>query len=248
MVNKMELSKEYDTSSFVKDLQYYSLSLEKRQICQFLKYYELLVHWNTFVNLTAITEFSEVIKKHFIDSLSLVRYIDLSKVDTVIDVGTGAGFPGIPLKIAFPHLHITLLDSLQKRVSFLNEVIRELDLSEVETIHGRAEDFAKSDLFREKYDLCVSRAVANFSILSEYCIPFLKTGGSFVSYKSDKVSEEIESSGNAVKILGGSIKEKFEFVLPYTDISRTIVIVQKKKETPVKFPRKAGLPSKEPLH
>lgn len=248
MVNKMELSKEYDTSSFVKDLQYYSLSLEKRQICQFLKYYELLVHWNTFVNLTAITEFSEVIKKHFIDSLSLVGYIDLSKVDTVIDVGTGAGFPGIPLKIAFPHLHITLLDSLQKRVSFLNEVIRELDLSEVETIHGRAEDFAKSDLFREKYDLCVSRAVANFSILSEYCIPFLKTGGSFVSYKSDKVSEEIESSGNAVKILGGSIKEKFEFVLPYTDISRTIVIVQKKKETPVKFPRKAGLPSKEPLH
>lgn len=248
MVNKMEISKEYDTSSFVKDLQYYSLSLEKRQICQFLKYYELLVHWNTFVNLTAITEFSEVIKKHFIDSLSLVRYIDLSKVDTVIDVGTGAGFPGIPLKIAFPHLHITLLDSLQKRVSFLNEVIRELDLSEVETIHGRAEDFAKSDLFREKYDLCVSRAVANFSILSEYCIPFLKTGGSFVSYKSDKVSEEIESSGNAVKILGGSIKEKFEFVLPYTDISRTIVIVQKKKETPVKFPRKAGLPSKEPLH
>ncbi len=248
MVNKMELSKEYDTSSFVKDLQYYSLSLEKRQICQFLKYYELLVHWNTFVNLTAITEFSEVIKKHFIDSLSLVGYIDLSKVDTVIDVGTGAGFPGIPLKIAFPHLHITLLDSLQKRVSFLNEVIRELDLSEVETIHGRAEDFAKSDLFREKYDLCVSRAVANFSTLSEYCIPFLKTGGSFVSYKSDKVSEEIESSGNAVKILGGSIKEKFEFVLPYTDISRTIVIVQKKKETPVKFPRKAGLPSKEPLH
>ncbi len=248
MVNKMELSKEYDTSSFVKDLQYYSLSLDKRQICQFLKYYELLVHWNTFVNLTAITEFSEVIKKHFIDSLSLVRYIDLSKVDTVIDVGTGAGFPGIPLKIAFPHLHITLLDSLQKRVSFLNEVIRELDLSEVETIHGRAEDFAKSDLFREKYDLCVSRAVANFSTLSEYCIPFLKTGGSFVSYKSDKVSEEIESSGNAVKILGGSIKEKFEFVLPYTDISRTIVIVQKKKETPVKFPRKAGLPSKEPLH
>lgn len=248
MVNKMELSKEYDTSSFVKDLQYYSLSLDKRQICQFLKYYELLVHWNTFVNLTAITEFSEVIKKHFIDSLSLVGYIDLSKVDTVIDVGTGAGFPGIPLKIAFPHLHITLLDSLQKRVSFLNEVIRELDLSEVETIHGRAEDFAKSDLFREKYDLCVSRAVANFSTLSEYCIPFLKTGGSFVSYKSDKVSEEIESSGNAVKILGGSIKEKFEFVLPYTDISRTIVIVQKKKETPVKFPRKAGLPSKEPLH
>ena len=115
MVNKMELSKEYDTSSFVKDLQYYSLSLEKRQICQFLKYYELLVHWNTFVNLTAITEFSEVIKKHFIDSLSLVGYIDLSKVDTVIDVGTGAGFPGIPLKIAFPHLHITLLDSLDRK-------------------------------------------------------------------------------------------------------------------------------------
>lgn len=230
MIDEVKLSEKYDISFFERDLLSLSLSLKKRQICQFLKYYELLIQWNSFMNLTGITEFDDVIKKHFIDSLSIVKCLDLSKVNTVMDVGTGAGFPGIPLKIAFPHLKIDLLDSLQKRITFLNEIIKELDLKDISCIHGRAEDFAKPGKLRSKYDLCVSRAVANFSTLSEYCIPFVKVSGYFAAYKSDKVSEEIECSKNALKFLGGSIKEKNDFILPYSDIHRTIIIVQKKRK------------------
>ena len=237
----------YNIDSFQKDLEELNIKLEKRQMCQFLQYYELLVEWNSFMNLTAITDYDEVIKKHFVDSLSLIKAIDLSKEISVIDIGTGAGFPGIPLKIAFPNLKITLLDSLNKRIKFLNEVINILELKDIKTIHGRAEDFAKEKNYRQSYDLCVSRAVANLSTLSEYCLPYVKTGGKFISYKSEKITDEMNAAKNAIKILGGNISGQVEFILPNSDIYRNLFMIDKIKDTPMKYPRKAGLPSKEPL-
>lgn len=237
----------YNTDSFEKDLEELNIKLEKRQICQFLQYYELLIEWNSFMNLTAITDYEEVIKKHFVDSLSLIKAIDLSKDYSVIDIGTGAGFPGIPLKIAFPNLRITLLDSLNKRIKFLNEVIDKLELKDITAIHGRAEDFAKDKNYRQSYDLCVSRAVANLSTLSEYCLPYVKTGGKFISYKSEKITDEMNAAKNAIKILGGNISGQVEFILPDSDIYRNLFIIDKIKDTQMKYPRKAGLPSKEPL-
>ena len=237
----------YNIDSFQKDLEELNIKLEKRQMCQFLQYYELLVEWNSFMNLTAITDYDEVIKKHFVDSLSLIKAIDLSKEISVIDIGTGAGFPGIPLKIAFPNLKITLLDSLNKRIKFLNEVIDKLELNDITAIHGRAEDFAKEKNYRQSYDLCVSRAVANLSTLSEYCLPYVKTGGKFISYKSEKITDEMNAAKNAIKILGGNISSQVEFILPNSDIYRNLFMIDKIKDTPMKYPRKAGLPSKEPL-
>lgn len=214
---------------------------------QFDQYYELLVEWNKVMNLTGITEYDEVNSKHFIDSISIVKAIDMNTVDSVIDIGTGAGFPGIPLKIAFPHLKVTLLDSLNKRIKFLDTVIEELGLENISTIHGRAEDFAKKGEYREQYDLCVSRAVANLSTLSEYCIPYVKVNGSFIPYKSGEIDEELMQSEKAVKILGGTIENAVKFQLPGTDIGRSFVIIRKVKNTGKKYPRKAGLPSKEPI-
>ncbi len=235
---------------FEKDLKQLHLELSKKQILQFISYYELLIDWNSRMNLTAITEFEDVLKKHFIDSLSLISAVsDLAqKQYDLIDVGTGAGFPGIPLKIAFPNLKITLLDSLNKRIQFLNEVICKLELQDIEAVHGRAEDFAKPDQFRERYDLCVSRAVANLATLSEYCIPFVKPGGFFISYKSEKVNVELEEAKKAISVLGGSFQKNIEFLLPHSDITRNFIVIQKKNKTPLKYPRKAGLPSKEPIH
>mgnify|MGYP000952927770 CR=1 FL=1 len=225
------------------------ITLSEQQLEQFYRYYKLLVEWNKVMNLTGITELEEVVSKHFIDSLALVKAVPLQDGRKVsgIDVGTGAGFPGIPLKIAFPNLKITLLDSLNKRINFLNEVIAALGLTGVETIHGRAEDFAKPGKCREKYDLCVSRAVANLSTLSEYCLPFVKVGGKFISYKSEKITEEMNAAQHAVKILGGKMDGQVEFTLPDSDIYRNLFIITKEKSTPAKYPRKAGLPSKEPL-
>ena len=237
----------YNIESFKKDLEELNIKLDKRQMCQFLQYYELLVEWNSFMNLTAITDYDEVIKKHFIDSLSLIKAIDLSDEIKVIDIGTGAGFPGIPLKIAFPNLKVTLLDSLNKRIKFLNEVIDKLELKDIIAIHGRAEDFAKDKNYRQSYDLCVSRAVANLSTLSEYCLPYVKTGGKFISYKSEKITDEMNAAKNAIKILGGNISNQVEFILPDSDIYRNLFIIDKIKDTPIKYPRKAGLPTKEPL-
>lgn len=225
----------------------FELSLSDTQVQQFMMYYELLIEQNKVMNLTAITAFDEVCIKHFLDSISLCKAIDCTQEYTVIDIGTGAGFPGIPLKIVFPNLKITLLDSLGKRVKFLDEVIAHLGLYDVQTIHGRAEDFAKPDVLREQFDICVSRAVANLSTLSEYCIPYVKEGGYFVSYKSEKLSEEVSAAKKAIEILGGKVVTQHEFLLPNSDIYRTLLKIQKIAPTPKKYPRKAGLPSKDPL-
>lgn len=242
----MEL-KQYDLTRFENGLSSIGISLDDKQITQFMKYYELLVEWNGFMNLTAITEFDDVCLKHFVDSLSLCKVVDCNKKLNVIDVGTGAGFPGIPLKIAFPELEITLLDSLGKRVKFLDEVIIQLGLSGISAIHGRAEDYAKPDKLREHFDVCVSRAVANLSTLSEYCLPYVKKGGCFVSYKSEKVQEESEKAKRAIQILGGKVEKQEEFTLPDSDIYRNLFVIRKVDITPKKYPRKAGLPSKEPI-
>ncbi len=229
------------------DALQFDVELSEKQLSQFYRYYEMLIDWNEKINLTAITDFDEVLKKHFLDSISIGRIMKQYDSVSILDIGTGAGFPGIPIKIAFPDTEITLLDSLNKRVNFLNEVIRELELDSICALHGRAEDFAKKKEMREQFNFCVSRAVANLSSLSEFCLPYVKIGGSFISYKSEKAMEELELSSNAISILGGGNVKTDEFFLPRTDFKRTFVIIEKVKETPEKYPRKAGTPIKQPL-
>ena len=235
----------YNTEKFRQGLSNLKLELTEKQIEQFLKYYEMLIEKNKVMNLTAITEYDEVIEKHFLDSISLCQVYDLSKPVKILDMGTGAGFPGVPLKIAFPEVEITLADSLNKRIKFLDEVVAELGLEKVTTIHARAEELARNKEHRESYDLVVSRAVANLSTLGEYCIPFVKMGGNFISYKSGEVDEEVNAAGKAIKILGGEIKDVYKFDL--SDQKRSFVTIEKIKTTPKTYPRKAGTPSKEPL-
>ncbi len=213
---------------------------------QFEKYYDLLIQWNANINLTAVTERDEVWLKHFFDSLSISDHLDMNEINSVIDVGTGAGFPGIPLKIAFPHIHLTLLDSLNKRVGFLQEVVDFLNLSDVRCIHGRAEELGHDPDYREKYDLCVSRAVANLSSLSEFCIPFVRPGGLFVPYKSEKAEEEILQAGFAIDTLGGRIENVKEFILG-DQYSRCLIMIRKISDTDHKYPRRPGVPIKKPL-
>ena len=237
----------YDLTTLENGCQELGIQLNGQQKEQFIKFYEYLIEKNKVMNLTGITDFEEVLTKHFLDSLSCVKSIDMTKVKTMIDIGTGAGFPGVPLKIAFPHLQACLLDSLKKRVNFLEESFQLLGLTDITAIHGRAEDFAKQKEYREQFDYVVSRAVANLTVLSEYCLPYVKEDGYFLPYKSGDIKEEAANSKKAVKILGGSIEDIISFEIPDTDMARTILKIHKTKATPKRFPRKAGLPTKEPI-
>lgn len=236
---------------FLSRLKELNIDLTSEQISQFDSYYEMLVETNKVMNLTAITEYEDVLLKHFIDSLSVFvvpQFRELVSNDCrMIDVGTGAGFPGIPIKIAFPDISVDLLDSLNKRITFLQNVIREVGLSDIAAYHGRAEDYAHKVEFREVYDLCVSRAVANLTTLSEYCLPFIKKDGLFIALKSGSIEEELTNSKNAIRLLGAEIVEVIPFVLPQSDIERSFVVIKKISATSKKYPRKAGLPAREPL-
>ena len=237
----------YDFKKFEAVLKKWNLVLTEEQKNQFLTYYEMLVEKNKVMNLTSVTEFNEVVEKHFLDSISLWTIEDLSQRKKVLDLGTGAGFPGIPLKIMFSELEITLADSLNKRILFLQEVIDALKLQNISAIHGRAEEMAKQENFRESYDLCVSRAVANLSTLSEYCLPFVRIGGKFISYKSGEIEEEQKNAKNAVFLLGGKIEKIHKFELDGIELKRSFVVIDKVKKTPKLYPRKAGTPAKNPL-
>ncbi|MBR4890989.1 MAG: 16S rRNA (guanine(527)-N(7))-methyltransferase RsmG [Clostridia bacterium] len=222
------------------------VSLSDEMLNQFKTYSDMLVSWNEKMNLTAITEPFDIASKHFVDSLAGLKFIKDAK--NLIDVGTGAGFPGIPLKIACPTLSLTLLDSLAKRLKFLDAVVDELNLENVKTIHSRAEDGAKyGEALRESFDISVSRAVSRLNVLSEYCLPYVKVGGVFLAYKGSDVTEEANESLNAVKLLGGEISDIYTYPIPLTDITHSIVVIQKIKETPDKYPRLQGKISKQPL-
>ena len=236
---------EYKFDTFIEEAKKINITFTEKQLEQFRIYYEMLVEKNKVMNLTGITEWDEVLEKHFLDSISIIRAIDISQNIFVLDMGTGAGFPGIPLKIAFPNLQITLADSLNKRVLFLQEVIDALKIEGIEAVHSRAEDLARDKNYREQYDLVVSRAVANLSTLSEYCLPFVKIGGQFISYKSGDIEEEVVASKSAVFLLGGKIKDTVKFELG--ESGRSFVLIDKTKGTPKTYPRKAGTPSKKPL-
>ena len=222
-----------------------NIEFTEEQLNKFCEYMNLLIEWNEKINLTSIVEPKEIILKHFIDSLTINKY--LKENSTLADVGTGAGFPGIPLKILRPDMKITLVDSLNKRIKFLNEVIEKLNLKDIVTVHSRIEDFGKSKNYRENFDYVTARAVANLAVLSEYLIPIAKIGGKCLCMKGNNVEEEITSGKKAIDVLGGKIEIIDEFLLPDSDISRNIIVITKAKNTPARFPRKAGLPSKEPL-
>ena len=237
-----------DNSAFLADLKEWNLELNENQLAQLETYYEMLVEKNKVMNLTAITEYEDVLKKHFLDSLALNQLINVSgKKVKLLDMGTGAGFPGIPLKIAFPELEITLMDSLNKRIVFLQEVIDKLGLTGITAVHGRAEEAALKPEYREKFDFCVSRAVARLVSLSEFCLPFVKQGGYFVPYKSGEIKEELQEAKFAIRELGGEYRKTYEYQLPNSDIERTLIQIEKLKQTPKKYPRAGGKPLKQPL-
>ena len=223
----------------------YSAVLDDEKLEKLFKYKDLLAEWNQKINLTAIEEENDIIIKHFIDSFSIIPYLKQPNI-RLVDVGTGAGFPGLPVKVMCEALEVVLLDSLAKRVGFLDTVINELALDKIKAVHGRAEDFGVKSDYREKFDVSVARAVAGLPVLLEYCLPFVKTGGIFIAMKGSS-TEEVESSQKALEILGGKIEEKKEMTLPFSDIKRNIIIVKKYRQTPTKYPRKAGKPLKEPL-
>ncbi len=231
---------------FCKKVKFANLSLNEKQVDMFYRYMCLLLEWNEKMNLTAIVDPEEVIVKHFVDSVMIADYFKFES--NVIDVGTGAGFPGIPLKIVRPDLKITLLDSLNKRIGFLNEVISELEMKEIFAIHGRIEEIGKNKKYREKFDYSTSRAVANLAVLSEYMLPMVRVGGSCICMKGSNVLEEVNGARNAIDILGGKIEKIDEFLLCDTDMKRSIVSIKKEKSTPNKYPRKPGIPTKEPLY
>lgn len=222
-----------------------NMSINENQLEQLYIYMKMLQKFNENINLTAIIEDKDILQKHFIDSITIIPYIN--DKDNIIDVGTGAGFPGIPIKIMREDIKVILLDSLNKRVNFLKEVISNLNLSNIQTIHGRAEDIGKNSNFREKFDVATSRAVAPLNILVEYLMPLVKKGGQCICMKGNNIEEELEISKKAINILGGELEKVDEFYLPQSDIKRNIIIIRKMKNTPSKYPRKAGTPSKEPI-
>lgn len=232
---------------FIEEVNKLGIELNSEKLNKLDKFYNLLISWNEKINLTTITEEQDVYLKHFYDSLTLIKAIDLTKDLTLLDVGTGAGFPGIVLKIVFPNLKITLLDSLNKRINFLNLVVRELGLKNVKTIHSRAEDGARKPELREKFDVATSRAVANMAVLSEFCMPYVKKGGYFVALKGPAIDEELENGSNAIKILGGELQGIIEISIEETDLKHNIVEVKKVKNCPKTYPRKAGTVNKKPL-
>jgi 16S rRNA (guanine527-N7)-methyltransferase len=223
------------------------LEFDEIKYNQFIKYKDMVKEWNEKINLTAITEDSEIIKKHFIDSIKAFKFTPLKNAKRIIDVGTGAGFPGIPLKIVNPNIEVVLLDSLNKRVNFLNEVIKALGLKGITAVHGRAEDFARENNYRERFDAAVSRAVANMAVLSELCLPYVKVNGHFVALKGPAVEEEIKDGEKAVVTLGGKLEEILEVDVEGTDLNHNLVVVKKVKETPKVYPRKAGTAAKKPI-
>jgi len=238
IMNKLEFS-----NDLIEKANSIGVEISQKQAEQFYTYMELLLEWNEKMNLTAITDPEEVILKHFIDSLTIIPY--LKEADTVLDIGTGAGFPGIPLKILEENKKFTLLDSLNKRIIFLQTVITELELKNIQAIHGRAEEFVSKE--RETYDIVTSRAVARLNVLLEYMLPFVKVGGRCICMKSFEIEEELKEAKKAIEILGGEIEKIDEITLPNTDIKRKIVVIKKVKNTPSKYPRKAGTPAKEPI-
>lgn len=241
----MKKNNYYNIDKFQRGLEKLNVSLTGDQMSQFIDYYDLLIETNKVMNLTAITEFEDVVEKHFLDSISLCQVCDLNQNIRILDMGTGAGFPGIPLKIAFPEIDIVLADSLNKRIRFLNDVILKLGLKNTMAVHARAEELGHKKEYREKFDLCVSRAVANLCSLSEYCIPFVKENGKFISYKSGEIECEVEQSKKSIYVLGGKVEDIYKFDLG--EQKRSFVIIKKQKKTPSAYPRKAGMPTKMPL-
>lgn len=240
----MQLNFKYTMSEGAREM---GLELTAEQLKAFICYKDLLLAWNEKMNLTAIVEEQQVAVKHFLDSLALLGKLDVKVHRRMLDVGTGAGFPGIPVKVCCPWINVVLLDSLKKRVLFLEEVIRQLELTGIEAVHGRAEEKGRDGDFREVFDLVVARAVANLGVLAEYCLPFVKRDGLFVAFKGPEVAEELEASGNALEILGGSLEAVHQVKLPFAGGDRSLVIIRKTRPTPEKYPRKPGMPEKKPL-
>ncbi|ONI39395.1 16S rRNA methyltransferase G [Candidatus Epulonipiscium fishelsonii] len=227
--------------------QQIGINLSENQINQFMLYKDILVEWNKKINLTTIVDDDEIIKKHFLDCITIAKSVDLSKVNTLIDVGTGAGFPGIVIKIICPNIKVTLVDSLNKRIKFLNVVIQELGLENIECIHSRAEDLGKNPSYREKFDLCASRAVAQLAVLSEYTLPFVKVGGTLVALKGPSIEEELPTGKKAINILGGKLDKIIDITVPFTQLNHKIVTIKKVRHTDKIYPRQAGLLKKNPL-
>lgn len=233
---------------FIKEMALKDIILSEKQIVQFSLYYKTLIEWNEKMDLTAITNKNDVYLKHFYDSITPSFYFDFNKKISLCDVGAGAGFPSIPLKICYPHLNITIVDSLKKRITFLEHLIQHLNLDNVETIHSRAEDFGKNKKYRESFDLVIARAVARTSVLSELCLPLSKVNGYFIAMKGTNIDEELQDAEKAINVLGGKIEEDISFQLPIEKSDRTIVMIKKVKSTPKKYPRKAGTPQKNPIN
>lgn len=232
---------------FIQLLAEKGIQLTEQQLEQYERYYETLVEWNEKMNLTAITEKGEVYLKHFFDSLTAGFYFDFREEFSLCDVGAGAGFPSIPLKIAFPDIHVTIVDSLNKRIHFLEHLAKELRLENVRFIHDRAESFGQLKEHRESYDVVTARAVARMSVLTELCLPLVKVGGTFIAMKGSSGQEELQTGKKAITLLGGAVKEKYSFLLPMEESERNIFLITKEKPTPKKYPRKPGTPNRSPL-